>query len=94
MSIFKTILLTIIFSTSILLAENEELVLIGQDLHDAKCTKCHTTTVYSRLDHKVNSLELLTKRVNGCVKNAVREDWTDKQKQSVVHYLNESFYEF
>lgn len=75
-------------------ASDQGMILKGKALHDAKCMACHGTEVYSRDDHKMQSLEELSQRVKFCLKNAVRENWTDAQITSVVDYLNKTFYKF
>ncbi len=66
----------------------------GKNQHDSKCLSCHTTSVYSRSDRKVKSLDALSQRVNMCVKGGARANWDSKQIDNVTDYLNKQFYKF
>ena len=94
MKFLKSIVLLSLFNASVLFATDHPAISDGQKLHDGKCMACHGTEVYSRLDRKINELELLRSRVKGCAKNAVKADWNDAQINSIVDYLNKEFYEF
>ena len=65
----------------------------GQSLHDANCQKCHDSSVYTRADRKVTSLDGLRKQVKRC---ELSQDltWFDDQTEDVVQYLNSSYYKF
>jgi mono/diheme cytochrome c family protein len=72
----------------------------GQALHDAACLQCHASLsngnpyqLYQRQDRKVKTLDGLRKRVKNC---AVAADvsWTNEQREAVVTYLRENFYQF
>jgi CxxC motif-containing protein (DUF1111 family) len=65
----------------------------GKKLHDANCTTCHSTSVYTRQDRKVKSLSALSKQVASCTHMAQAALTEDEQK-SVVEYLNQQFYKF
>jgi cytochrome c553 len=65
----------------------------GKRLHDASCTGCHDSSVYTRKDHKVRSLEGLGKQVENCTHMAQRE-FAPAEKQDIVKYLNDQFYRF
>lgn len=94
MKTFKILILITLMKATILFANDVSAPAMGKQLHNEKCSKCHTTSVYSRLDRVTNSHEALLQRVTACVKNAVREDWSPDQIQSVVEYLDKEFYEF
>lgn len=66
----------------------------GNKLHDSKCLACHSTSVYTRSDRKVNSLDVLARRVHMCAKGAAKANWNKKQIDSVTDYLNNRFYLF
>jgi cytochrome c553 len=65
----------------------------GKRLHDASCTGCHDTAVYSRKNHAVRSLEGLGKQVENCTHMAQKE-FTSTERQNIVKYLNDKFYRF
>jgi cytochrome c553 len=65
----------------------------GKKLHDANCTKCHNTNVYTRPDRKINSLAALNERLVACT-HAAQVTLTDDEQKSIVQYLNEQFYKF
>ena len=65
----------------------------GKRLHEASCTGCHDTSVYSRTDHKVRSLDALKAQVVNCTHMA-EKDFSDKERQDIVKYLNDRFYRF
>jgi len=65
----------------------------GKKLHDANCTRCHDTSVYTRQDRKIKSLEALNDQVSGCVHMA-QVRLSDAEQKSLVQYLNEQFYKF
>ncbi len=65
----------------------------GQSLHDANCQKCHDSSVYSRADRKVTSLDGLRKQVKRC-ELSLGLTWFDEQTEDVVQYLNSSYYKF
>ena len=65
----------------------------GKKLHDAHCSKCHGSEVYTRKDRFIDSREALVKQVNRCKLN-LGVQWFDKDANDVVDYLNQSFYNF
>jgi CxxC motif-containing protein (DUF1111 family) len=65
----------------------------GKRLHDANCTGCHDTSVYTRKDHQVRSLEALKQQMNSC-SQAVNKEFSAAEKQSMIKYLNNEFYHF
>ncbi len=66
----------------------------GQDLHDKKCTSCHSDKVYSRDDRMVKTMSALEHQVDNCMKGAAKAEWTKPQTTSVIEYLNERYYKF
>ena len=66
----------------------------GQKLHDAKCLGCHKTDVYSRADHRMQSLQALSHQVENCMKGPADANWSPAETQAVVEYLNTKFYKF
>ena len=65
----------------------------GKTLHDANCTKCHNTSVYTRPNRTINSLAALNERLVMCT-HAAQVTLTDDEQKSIVQYLNEQFYKF
>ena len=65
----------------------------GQALHAANCTSCHDSSVYTRQNRRVDSLEGLRKQVRRC-ERAQGLRWFDDQLESVVQYLNRTYYRF
>jgi hypothetical protein len=63
----------------------------GKRLHDANCTGCHDTSVYTRKDHRVRSLDGLKQQVENCTHMAQKE-FLPAERQDIVKYLNDQFY--
>lgn len=63
----------------------------GKRLHDASCTGCHDSSVYTRKDRRVRSLEALEQQVGDCTHMAQKE-FAPAEMQHIVKYLNEQFY--
>ena len=66
---------------------------VGQVLHDEDCTICHNSSVYTRADRKVQSLERLRRQVNLC-QGDVGAEWSEAQVNHVIEFLNTSYYKF
>jgi len=79
----------LVFSGTGAAAENAS----GQQMHDQSCTKCHDSSVYTREDRFIHDLAGLRKQVQRCNVN-VGAQWFDDDVDSVVQYLNQSFYKF
>lgn len=65
----------------------------GQALHDQHCMKCHDSSVYTRDQRRVSSLDGLRKQVARC-ELSLGLSWFDDQRENVVQYLNNSYYKF
>ena len=65
----------------------------GKRLHDASCMGCHDTSVYTRKDHKVLSLDGLEQQVENCTHMA-KKKFSPAEQQDIVKYLNDQFYRF
>ena len=65
----------------------------GESIHQANCTKCHGSEVYTRADHKVTSLEGLGKQVRMC-DTQLDVQLFPEDLDLVVKYLNETYYKF
>lgn len=77
------------FADSMLLGDAKK----GEAIHNAHCTACHTSTVYTRPNHIVKSIGGLVGRVNACNSN-LGLNLSEDQKNDVVKYLNDTFYKF
>jgi cytochrome c2 len=65
----------------------------GKAVHDKTCVACHDTSVYTRANRRIKTVEGLIGQVNGCVRQTgVKLD--RDQINDVVKYLDESFYKF
>ena len=65
----------------------------GDDLHFEHCTGCHDSSVYTRENRNVRSLERLGSQVRFC-KNSLELTWFDDEVDDVIEYLNKNFYHF
>lgn len=72
----------------------------GRKLHQTHCISCHAdmtdgkpTSLYTREDRLVSSLEGLHKQVRRCEQNLGLR-WFDEDIDNVVAYLNQEFYKF
>ena len=65
----------------------------GKRLYDANCTSCHDSSVFTRQNRRVTSLDALRGQVQACGHMA-RQDFSPKQVQDLVKYLNDQFYRF
>jgi len=63
----------------------------GKKLHDANCTGCHDSSVYTRKDHQIKSLAALNEKLSTCT-HAAQVTLTDEEQQHIVRYLNDQFY--
>lgn len=65
----------------------------GMRLFNANCTGCHDTSVMTRPDRTVQSLDALKKQVAGCAHMA-NAQFSDTETQDLLKYLNDQFYDF
>lgn len=65
----------------------------GQTLYQANCGGCHDTSIHTRPNSIIHSLDSLKKRVQFC-ETGNRLHWSAAQVEDVATYLNESFYKF
>ena len=65
----------------------------GKRLYDANCTGCHDTSVFTRKDRVVQSLDDLKKQLASCAHMAKKE-FSESETQGLLKYLNDQFYHF
>ena len=65
----------------------------GKRLHDANCMGCHDTSVFTRKDRLVQSLDALKKQLASCTHMAKKE-FSASETQDLLKYLNDQFYHF
>jgi mono/diheme cytochrome c family protein len=92
----KTVLCVLLLTLQIPSAYAAELpgdIAEGKRLHDANCKGCHDTSVYTRKDRQVGSLQTLKEQMNSCG-HVANKNFSDAEKQSMIKYLNNEFYHF
>ena len=65
----------------------------GQRLYEANCTGCHDTSVLTRNDRVVQSLDALKDQLVGC-SHMANADFSASEMQDLLKYLNDQFYKF
>jgi hypothetical protein len=65
----------------------------GKRLHDASCTGCHDTQVYTRKERSVRSLDGLKQQLQNCSHMAGKQ-FSPIETQNLLKYLNDTFYQF
>ena len=65
----------------------------GKRLYDANCMACHDTSVLTRKDRAVQSLDALKKQLASCTHMAKKEFFAS-ETQDLLKYLNDQFYHF
>ncbi len=72
----------------------------GKALVERHCMSCHVakfggdgSSIYTRADHKIRSLEALVAQINRC-NEGTRASLPPEGLQDVGAYLNQSFYKF
>ncbi len=92
--IISLFLITLSVSLSSNLYANDAKHHKGENLHNNKCTSCHSDTVYSREDRMIKTMSALENQVNNCMKGAAKAEWTKPETTSVIEYLNDRYYKF
>ena len=65
----------------------------GKRLYDANCMGCHDTSVFTRKDRLVQSLDALKKQLVSCSHMAEKK-FPASEMQDLLKYLNDQFYDF
>ena len=65
----------------------------GKRLYDANCMGCHDTSVLTRKDRVVQSLDAMKKQLASCTHMAKKE-FSESETQHLLKYLNDQFYHF
>ena len=65
----------------------------GKLLYDANCMRCHDTSVLTRKDRVVQSLDALKEQLSSCSHMANKE-FSESETQDLLKYLNDQFYRF
>ncbi len=65
----------------------------GKRLHDANCTGCHDSGVYTRKARSIGSLDALKQQLETCG-HATKKEFSATEKQNIVKYLNDQYYRF
>ncbi len=65
----------------------------GMRLFNANCTGCHDTSVLTRPDRVVQSLDALKQQIAGCAHMANKQ-FSQTETQDLLKYLNDQFYHF
>lgn len=92
--------IAIVLSTATVATAHAADIKRGQQLHDANCISCHAsmmggdgTSIYTRPDRRIGSLDRLRTQVTRC-KDNLGMTWPEQDIEDVVSYLNASFYKF
>lgn len=65
----------------------------GQRLHEANCSGCHDSGVYTRENRRIRSLAALRQQIDACGHMA-KKDLSPSETRDLLKYLNERFYRF
>lgn len=65
----------------------------GKALHKESCSKCHDSSVYTKADRKIKSLDSLEKRVRGCDAN-IGSNLEPEELKAIATFLNSEYYKF
>jgi len=65
----------------------------GKRVYDANCTGCHDTSVFTRKDRVVQSLDVLKKQLVSC-SHMAKKEFSATETQNIIKYLNDQFYQF
>lgn len=68
-------------------------VAAGERLHAANCTGCHDTSVYTRKDRRVGSLDALNAQFQSC-SHMTKKEFTPTEVRDLTKFINDRFYHF
>ena len=66
---------------------------VAETYHNANCTRCHDTGVYTRADRAINSYPMLESRVAACDAR-FGEAMPPEGLPALIDYLNTHYYKF
>ena len=72
---------------------SEAHLLAGKAIHDKNCISCHDSSVYTRLERRMNHYPELLAQVRRCDANLSTRLF-DEEIQQVALYLNQTYYQF
>jgi cytochrome c553 len=65
----------------------------GRQLHNANCTGCHDTDMYTRANRRISSSDALERQVNAC-NHQLKKNFDKLEVLDMVKYLNDNYYKF
>ncbi len=77
------------FADTILLGDYKN----GSKLYQKSCTTCHDSSLYTRKNRNVASINGLEKRVERC-STMLRTNYNNDQNSDIVKFLNDDYYKF
>lgn len=72
---------------------SEAQIRAGKEIHDKNCISCHDSSVYTRLERRMNNYPELLAQVRRCDANLATRLF-DEEIQQVALYLNQTYYQF
>jgi len=65
----------------------------GEQLHAKYCTGCHDSSVYTRKDHQIRSLDALNGQLRNCA-HMTGQALSEGELQRLAAYLDQRYYHF
>ena len=65
----------------------------GKRLYDANCMGCHDTSVFTRKDRVVQSIDALKEQLASCTHMANKK-FSESETQNLLKFLDDQFYHF
>jgi mono/diheme cytochrome c family protein len=66
----------------------------GKGLYEQNCLSCHTSSVFTRPDHKIRTPAALEAQVAQCAAGPAKVKWDAAQIKAVADYLAKTYYKF